>query len=585
VNGNLGQLTINRGIDLGAAGYIDIGNDLTGSLSVATNVTLTGGQINIGRDLAGAVTIGGNLTINSGGQLHVTRNIGASSASTPAASTSSGASTSPTTAASTSGATSTASSTGSTASSSSTAAASGTGGITIGGNLTLDDGTFTVSGNATSLSVGGNFEASAGGGINVAGNLTTLTVNGGSPTSGTGNLTLNPNGAISVGGNLSTLTVGNSVQVATGSLIQVTGNLTSFSVGGNLQTSPGGHVNVTGNLGTLSITGVFQGKGPGGGTDLAVGGDLGQITILGGGDGIQGLQGANISATSNIQGIDIRNGIANSVIEAGYLINGGTPGTGSNSWNIGPDGVPSPSSVDPDMGQIAVLNSTIQAGYEIQNMTIGGDVVSELPSNPSAPVTRIVAGKTQSGAYVPNGIIDTFQIVGNLVNSVVAASVAPNPNTGYYDKPAGTIEVGFVSSAPTTPSPLSPSQTVPIQTNGVTNAGLQTSTPTSAAQAAQLQESPLPIFTGPPFANPTDPELAEVLTGGLINPSPAAKFQLQPPAAAVGTELPVPTKSTVLGSVITTAPGTGDYAGFFAANTNGVLVGPLPTSAPVSPAP
>ena len=79
-NGNLGQLTINRGIDLGAAGCIDIANDLTGSLSVSTNLTLSGGQINIGRDLAGAVSVGGNLTIADGGHLDVTRNIGAFSA-------------------------------------------------------------------------------------------------------------------------------------------------------------------------------------------------------------------------------------------------------------------------------------------------------------------------------------------------------------------------------------------------------------------------------------------------------------------------------------------------------------------------
>ena len=121
---------------------------------------------------------------------------------------------------------------------------------------------------------------------------------------------------------------------------------------------------------------MFQGKGTGGGNDLTVGDDLGQITILGGGNGLQGLQGANVSATSDIQGIDIRNGIANSLIEAGYLINGGTPGP----WlkfveHRSGRSAPSLSSVDPDMGQIAVLNSTIQAGYEIQNMTIGGDVV------------------------------------------------------------------------------------------------------------------------------------------------------------------------------------------------------------------
>jgi hypothetical protein len=74
-----------------------------------------------------------------------------------------------------------------------------------------------------------------------------------------------------------------------------------------------------------------------------------------------------------------------------------------------------------------------------------------------------------------------------------------------------------------------------------------------------------------------------VLAGGSINPSYAAKLQLLPPEAAAGTELPLPSTSTVLGSVITTSPGTGDYAGIFAVNTNGVIVGPIPTSSPVSP--
>ena len=312
VNGNLGQLTVNRGITLGPTGFIDVGNDLTGPLSVSTNLTLNGGHIDIGRDLSGAVSIGGNLTINDGGQLDITRNLGSAAASSASAATPSPTSTA-------------AASTTSAAAASTTGSSSGGGGVSIIGNVALDGGTLSVGGNATSFTVGGSFEASDAGGMQVAGNMNTLTVSSGSPTSGTGNLTLNPGGSISVGGNLSTLTAGNVVELYTGTQIQVTGNLTTFSVGGNLNTATGGQVRVMGNLGTLSITGVFQGKGPGGGNDLTVGDDLGQITILGGGNGLQGLQGANISATSDIQGIDIRNGIASSLIEAGYLINGGTP--------------------------------------------------------------------------------------------------------------------------------------------------------------------------------------------------------------------------------------------------------------------
>ena len=547
VNGNLGQLTVNRGIDLGPTGYIDIGNDLTGSLSVTSNLTLDGGQINIGRDLSGTVSIGGNLTIDDGGQLHVTRNLGTATASTTGASSS---------------------------------------GASITGNVSLDDGVLTVGGNAGTLTVGGNFEASQGGGIAVAGNLSGLTVNSGSAGSNTGSLTLNPGGSVSVGGNLDALTVGNSVQSDTNSQIQVTGNLSSFTVGGNLRTSTGGKIHVDGDLGTLSVTGVVQGKGSNGGNDIVVGDDLAQLTVLGGGDGEQGLQGVNILVTNNIQGLDIRNGIANSLIQAGFLINGGTPGTGSNLWNIGPDGAPSPSSVDPDMGQIAVLNSTIQAGYEIMNMTIGGDVVSDLPTNPGTAPTRIVAGETLQDQFVPNGVIDSFQIVGNLINSVLAAGVAPNPSTGYYDKPAGAIEVGFISATLPPASGLTPAPpTVTVQTSGVTNVNLATTGYPTTLQGAQLQSTTVSTSTAPPFANAADPELPEVMPGGVINPSLAPKLQLLPPDAAAATELPLPTKSTVLGSVITTLPGTGDYAGIFAANTNGVLVGPVPTSEPVSPAP
>lgn len=556
INGNLGQITINRGIDLGPAGRINVSNDLTGSLAVSRDVTLAGGQIDIGRDMDGPVTIGGSLTINDGGQFSVTRNLGASTAS-------------PTTSTSTTSA----------------APASGSGGVTVGGNLNLDsDGKLTVGGNVSSLTVGGNLEASSGGGIVVAGNLTSLTINGGGGASVTGDLTLNPGGDLTVGQNLSTLAVGSNLQLAQNSQFQVSGNLSSLSVGGNLQTLNGGELHVAGDLGTLAVTGIVQGKGN---DDIVVGDDLAQLTVLGGGDGVQGLQGVNLSVTNNIEGVDIRNGIANSVIQAGFVINGGTPGAGSNSWNIGPDGATSPSSVDPDTGQIAVLNSTITAAYEIMNMTIGGDVVSDRPSDQSASVTRIVAGETLQGQFVPNGIIDSFQIVGSLVNSVVAASVAPNPGTGYYDQPAGAIEVGFVADAPTSNSAITPTQNITVQTSGVSNVGLNTSTTTPYTQVAQVQNSPLPVFTAPPFASPQDPELKVVLSGGSVNPSFAPKLQLVPPAAPEGSELPLPSKSTVLGSVTTTAKGENgsDYSGIYATNTNGVIVGPLPTSAPVTPTP
>jgi len=155
-----------------------------------------------------------------------------------------------------------------------------------------------------------------------------------------------------------------------------------------------------------------------------------------------------------------------------------------------------------------------------------------------------------------------------------------------YDQPAGAIEVGFTASTPPGPSTLTPTPpTVTVETSGVTNVNLVTSDYPTMPQAAQLQSSPVSTYTAPPFANASDPELPQVLPGGSINPSLAAKLQLLPPVLGAATALPLPSKSTVLGSVMTTMPGTGDYAGIFAANTNGVRVGPVPTSEPVSPAP
>jgi hypothetical protein len=107
---------------------------------------------------------------------------------------------------------------------------------------------------------------------------------------------------------------------------------------------------VIGNLGTLSVAGVVQGQGS---EDIVVGDDLAQLTGWGGGNGMFGLQGADIDVAKNLQGVDLRNGISHSLITAGILIDGGTPGAGSNAWNIGPD------------GSVAVLDSPIRSGFEI----------------------------------------------------------------------------------------------------------------------------------------------------------------------------------------------------------------------------
>jgi hypothetical protein len=444
VNGDLNQLTINRGIDLGKAGRIDVSEDLTGSFSVNLDVTLQGGQIDIGRDLSGTATIGGNLTITDGGQFSVGRDLGSTTiASSGSATSGSGSSTAST--------------------------PSGGGGAAIAGNLILGDGRLKVGGDVSSLAVGGNLEASGTGQIDVA------------------------------------------------------GNLTSLSVGNNLQTSGGGSIQDGGNLGALSVAGAVLGNGS---NDIAVGDDLGQFAVLGGATG-GSLQNVDINVTKNIQGLDIRNGIFHSLITAGVLIDGGTPGAGSNGWNIGPDGT------------LAVFDSQILAGFEIRNITIGGDVESDLPDNASGSPTRIVAGEYPQGNYLPGGTIDNFQITGQLKNAVLAASVTPY--NGFYPEPAGTIEVGLF------PMPPSPPTTIPND-------------------------------TAPPFANPSIRASEIVLPGGSINPS----FIPAPTTPTPGTPVPIPIKSTVLGGVVTTAHiNNADYAGIFAADTRGVIVGPVP---PILPA-
>jgi hypothetical protein len=241
--------------------------------------------------------------------------------------------------------------------------------------------------------------------------------------------------------------------------------------------------------------------------------------VLGGGASTFAITNAQINASGSIQGLDIRNGITESLLEAGVLINGGTPGMGSNGWNIGPNSI------------AAVFDSQILAGSTIENMIIGGNVKSDMPTNSAGQPTRIVAGEYPQNAYVPGGTITNFQIVGNLIDAVIAASV--EPYNGFYPQPAGTIMEG------------TPSNSVPV-----------------------------PNYTAPPFADSSVPANQIVLAGGSINasfaPAPAA-----PPA--MNAPLPLPSKPTVLGTVITsTHVFPADYAGIFASNTTGVIVGPLP---------
>jgi hypothetical protein len=241
-------------------------------------------------------------------------------------------------------------------------------------NIDGDLGQFTVNRNVilgktgqiyvsndltTSFSVSGDV-ALNGGRISVGRDLIGTFVIGGS-------LTASNSSQFLVGRNFGAMTseaapisISGNLTASVGSALVVGGNLSALSVGGNIEMSTGGQIVVSGNLGNVMVTGSIQGSG---GDDLTIGGNLGQLTVLGQGPSGFSLQSIGIEVTKSVQGIDIRNGIAYTVIAAGILINGGTPGIGSNEWNIGPNDT------------IASLNSQLTASMPIQNIVYGGKVI------------------------------------------------------------------------------------------------------------------------------------------------------------------------------------------------------------------
>jgi len=345
-----------------------------------------------------------------------------------------------------------------------------------------------------------------------------------------------------------------------GGSVVVGRDVASLLVGGSLIVQPtGGFVGVQGNLNQLTINGSLTGKGSPLFSDLFVGLNLNDLTVAGGGANQGGIQNANIEVVKNLFGFDVHHGVFHSLITAGVLIDGAGDGSNGSGANIGADGVD------------AILNSEIRAGMEIRNFTIGGDVRSEFALNPDAKgyPTRIVAGQDRSGNYLTGGTIRNFQITGTMIDSVIAASVAPSggdgtlppggyapprmptgdPTQGTYDAPAGVIFGGTVGS----PVPY-PNYSAITYYNE-----------TFKELAYNLQLSP----------NPDD-----FIMPGSINAdfasTPLSQAQLSDASSAT-LPLPLPTKSTVLGGVVShTHVGQADFAGIFAADTRGVFVGTLP---------
>lgn len=296
----------------------------------------------------------------------------------------------------------------------------------IGPNAQID-----VNGNVGTMTLG-NVALGPGGHVIVSGDLTgaasigSMSIVGGqfaigndslAPISIPGNMTLSQNGLFSIGRDeTGTLAVGGSVIPSSGGQIRVGRNLAALTVGGDVQSNPvASGIVVGGNLNQMLVTGIFHGQGSTTVSDLGVGLDLGNLTVLGGAAGAGGIQFAFINVQKSINQLTVPHGIFQSIIRAGVS---------TNNMTVGADGT------------TALYNSEIDAGVSISNATFNGDVTSGFPTGDSSGFpTRIIAGKLTDGTYVAGGTINNLVINGSLINSVLAASVAPYGGNGGLPTP------------------------------------------------------------------------------------------------------------------------------------------------------
>jgi hypothetical protein len=465
----------------------------------------------------------------------------------------------------------------------------------LGPNARID-----VGGTLGSLSVGA-VELGPNGHVKIAGDLSQslmvagpMTVDGGQFVIGHdlrggaaigGDLTITDHGVVSVGQDVTgAFAVNGNLALSNNGTLSVGRNESALMVNGNLVVSPtGSEVVVGGDLDLLQVNGVFQGQGTRTATDLAVGLNLGNLVVLGASPNQGGLQGANIDVGKNILGLNVLHGIFDSFISAGLSINGGT-----NGGNVGADG--------PD----AVLNSDIRAVLSIRDITLNGNVRSTFVSGPTTGYpTRIVAGVDRAGHYSSGGLIDNFQITGQLIDSVLAASVAPgggagilppagygpafsgNPTeTGTYNAPAGTITGGTVGAPIKFPnysivSYFNETRVNPPNTVGDYNLALSpilTNTILPGAINPSFASAPLP-------AESTGTTQSSSTSTSSSSSSGTTTTTTIPALSDPNSTLPLPNKSTVLGGVVssTHTGAAADFAGIFASDTKGVFVGPLPS--------
>ena len=409
-----------------------------------------------------------------------------------------------------------------------------------GGQLIVDHDAAGLNAGAILLSKGGQIAVGrnlAGGNVGSAVNLDTAS-------------------HIDVGNDVTApIVIGEGLSLKNGATVSVGRDLAGLTVNGNLTVDPtGGKIRVGGNLTGLSVDGVFQGQKSKSAVDLEVGLNLQDLRVRGGAANAGSIEGANILVGKNLVGINVEHGLFNSFVTAGVLIDGGNQAAGS----FGADG--------PD----AIYNSQLLAGTSINNLTVNGNVRSTFAVDPKSTgyPTRIVAGMGRDGTVTTGGSIDRFQILGTLYDSVLAASVAPSggngtlptfaygsgpripdgtPGDGTYDAPAGVIVGGTTA--------------VPVRYPNYSELSYYNET-----------------LTGVSYDTNQDSVIDDFILPGSINGSFASNPADLIASNVTAVTLALPTKSTVLGGVVSTVhDSSADFAGIFAANTSGVFIGSIPS--------
>lgn len=549
VQGSVGNVQVGS-TNLSPNGLVQIDGDVTGQFNVGT-LGIDGGKVIIGRNVAGGLNLGG-VDVTRGGQFIVGNDVTATS---------------------------------------SLGTMNVDGGLVLLGHdvtaplstndLTVQNAGQFIVGNDLSggLRVAGAGRILTNGIVQVVGNLASLDVTQGLTIDSSGKLvvgndatgpitvgsgvTLANNAQLSVGRDvLGGVTITGDLRLDSGAGVSVGRNLNGLNVNGDVRFTPSaGTISVRGNLVNFNVNGAYRGRAitSASSPELIVGLDLTNFTVLHGGGGQAGIEDANIDVGKSIVGLDIRHGIFHSLVTAGVLIDG-APQNASGGGNVGPDGVE------------AILNTELRAGLQVKNFLINGNVKSDFVTNPRPRgfPTRIIAGEDRQGNFLTGGNIDNFQITGTLIDSVLAASVQPYggdgtlPPGGYggnrapapdpggvttYDAPAGVIVGGTVGG--------------PVAYPNYTNVSYYNETAVGTAYNTAI-----------------DPTIDDNILPGAINPSFASRPLTGEALAEPESPLPLPTRSTVFGGVISTSHGDNpdafDFAGLFAADTRGVFIGTLP---------